>query len=215
MRSEDAVSKETQKNGETASARKGAKIALPCDSNDFGKRVLAAREKARMTQFDLAEYVGVERQRVGKWENGVISPSIPQIVAIAMALGVSTDYLFGLIEFNSPYQSMSLSDRAREILDKARSKGVEHSVLFETTFTRYIECVNHLDRLHRAIVEHGPVVTKEYVKGRSNLVANPAIQQYNSTAIVANDTEKLLMRFIADPVMEGGDGDEFDAFVRK
>jgi hypothetical protein len=52
-----------------------------------------------------------------------------------------------------------------------------------------------LSDLEGAINEHGATVTKEYVKGRQNLVANPAITEYNKTATAANGrcTNSLLM----------------------
>ena len=186
--------------------KKGAEV--------FRERLIEVRTKAGLSQSGLAERLGIERQRIGKWENGASLPSIYQLASLAAALDVTTDYLLGLEE-PPEVVTMSLNERAKAILDKAREKGIEHALMFETTFKRYIECTAHLDALHKAIVEHGPVVAKTYVKGRENLTSNPAIKDYNSTAQVANDIEKLLMKFIIEPLTDGDDGDEFDAFLRR
>jgi hypothetical protein len=53
-----------------------------------------------------------------------------------------------------------------------------------------------LSDLEKAINEYGATVTKEYVKGRQNLVANPAITEYNKTATAANGTVSTLINII-------------------
>lgn len=50
-----------------------------------------------------------------------------------------------------------------------------------------------LDKLQQDIDEYGMTVTKEYVKGRENLVANPAIAEYNRTSTAANSTVSTLI----------------------
>ena len=50
--------------------------------------------------------------------------------------------------------------------------------------------------LEKAIGEYGATVTKEYVKGRQNLVANPAITEYNKTSTAANGTVGTLINII-------------------
>ena len=53
-----------------------------------------------------------------------------------------------------------------------------------------------LTDLEEAIKEYGATVTKEYVKGRQNLVANPAITEYNKTSTAANGTVATLINII-------------------
>lgn len=108
---------------------------------------------------------------------------------------------------------VDLNKQAREILEKAAEKGVEHSFMFITTFKRYQEHIAHLVALQKAIKKYGTTVTKEYVKGRQNLTVNPAIAAYNSTAKAADSTAQLLLKYIVAPLSGGGEsGDEFDSF---
>ncbi|MBF1332077.1 MAG: hypothetical protein HXM66_04790 [Mogibacterium diversum] len=53
-----------------------------------------------------------------------------------------------------------------------------------------------LDKLEKVIKKEGTLVEKEYVKGRKNLVANPAIAEYNKTTTSANGTITTLMKII-------------------
>ncbi len=102
---------------------------------------------------------------------------------------------------------MSLQEQANEILVKAQERGVSSNFFFVTTFKRYQVQMQILANLEEAINEHGATVTKEYVKGRQNLVANPAITEYNKTATAANGTVTTLMKIIdslTDDAPEGG-----------
>lgn len=90
----------------------------------------------------------------------------------------------------------SLREQADEILAKAEEKGVQTNFFFRTTFKRYQVQMQILDELEKAINEYGATVTKEYVKGRENLVANPAITEYNKTATACNGTVSTLINII-------------------
>ena len=101
----------------------------------------------------------------------------------------------------------SLQEQANEILAKAEERGVQSNFFFVTTFKRYQVQMRILNDLEKAILEYGATVTKEYVKGQQNLVANPAITEYNKTATAANGTVATLMRIIeavTDDAPEGG-----------
>lgn len=91
---------------------------------------------------------------------------------------------------------MSLQEQANEILVKAQERGVSSNFFFVTTFKRYQVQMKILSDLEQAINEYGATVTKEYVKGRQNLVANPAITEYNKTATAANGTVGTLINII-------------------
>lgn len=44
------------------------------DGAALGRRIRRARERARLTQLQLAQAVGVDRKTVGNWESGLSSP---------------------------------------------------------------------------------------------------------------------------------------------
>lgn len=90
----------------------------------------------------------------------------------------------------------SLQEQANEILAQAERRGVSSNFFFVTTFKRYQVQMKILSDLENAINEYGATVTKEYVKGRQNLVANPAITEYNKTATAANGTVSTLINII-------------------
>lgn len=90
----------------------------------------------------------------------------------------------------------TLQEQANEILQQAEKRGVSSNFFFVTTFKRYQVQMKILSDLEGAINEYGATVTKEYVKGRQNLVANPAISEYNKTSTAANGTVSTLINII-------------------
>lgn len=96
----------------------------------------------------------------------------------------------------------------------AEEGGVDQNFFFVTTFNRYKVQINTLTKLQREIDNGELLIEKEYVKGRKNLVANPAITEYNKTSTAANQTVQTLIKIITTfaegPIMNGsvvGDDD--------
>lgn len=101
-------------------------------------------------------------------------------------------------------KNLTLQEQANELLARAEEKGLQTNFFFRTTFKRYLTQIRILDDLEKAIQEHGATVTKEYVKGRQNLVANPAITEYNKTSTAANGTVSTLINIIKTLSEESG-----------
>ena len=100
-----------------------------------------------------------------------------------------------------------MQQQVEQILEKAQERGVSSNFFFVTTFKRYQMQMQILSDLEKAIAEYGATVTKEYVKGRQNLVANPAITEYNKTSTAANGTVATLINIIkafSDDEAQGG-----------
>lgn len=90
-----------------------------------------------------------------------------------------------------------LNDVALELIKLAEQGGVEQNFFFTTTFARYKTQLNLLARLQAEISGADLMVTKEYVRGRQNLVSNPVINEYNKTSQAANQTVICLMKIIS------------------
>ena len=93
-------------------------------------------------------------------------------------------------------EKLTLQEQANKLLEQAQERGVSNNFFFVTTFKRYQVQMKILNDLEAAIKEYGATVTKEYVKGRQNLVANPAITEYNKTSTAANGTVSTLINII-------------------
>lgn len=61
----------------------------------IGVRIRACRERAGMTQGELAAAAFVTRQSVGNWENGKTLPDVQSLQLVARSLGTTVDGILG------------------------------------------------------------------------------------------------------------------------
>ena len=92
---------------------------------------------------------------------------------------------------------MSMQEQMETIVEAAKNSGAETSTYYLTTLDRYNTQIKIMEKLKEIINVEGPVVEKEYVKGRKNIVINPAITEYNKTATAANNTVQTLMKIVS------------------
>ena len=65
---------------------------------ELGKKIRQLRFKAKLTQEQLADRLGIAAQSVSKWENAVAMPDITTLPLLAEVFGVSIDELFDLTD---------------------------------------------------------------------------------------------------------------------
>lgn len=108
-------------------------------------------------------------------------------------------------------KKLTLQEQANELIKQAEQGGIANNFFFVTTFKRYQVQMRMLSELERAINEYGPTVSKEYVKGRENIVVNPAFTEYNKTTTAANGTVQTLSNILKTfaPDEAGSKLDEF------
>ncbi len=76
-------------------ARDGYGEALMDVAKRIGVRIRACRERAGMTQGELAAAAFVTRQSVGNWENGKTLPDVQSLQLVARSLGTTVDGILG------------------------------------------------------------------------------------------------------------------------
>jgi len=64
----------------------------------LGDRIRQARERADISQAELARRIGISKNAMNTIEGGQSDPRVSRIVAIARVLGVSTDTLLDMQE---------------------------------------------------------------------------------------------------------------------
>jgi len=62
----------------------------------LGERIAAARLAVGLTQQELARKIGISQRVVAYWERESVSLRPEQLAALAVALGISSDYLLGI-----------------------------------------------------------------------------------------------------------------------
>lgn len=61
----------------------------------LGERIRELRTQNGLTQAELGKRVGVIKQTISSWENGISSPGNEVLAELAQLFGVTTDYLLG------------------------------------------------------------------------------------------------------------------------
>lgn len=62
----------------------------------IGERIRKLRERAKMSQSELAKRLTVTRSSVNAWESGLSAPTAAYLIELAKTFHVSTDYLLGI-----------------------------------------------------------------------------------------------------------------------
>ncbi|MCK5930998.1 MAG: helix-turn-helix transcriptional regulator [Fulvimarina manganoxydans] len=68
-------------------------------------RLRATREARDLTQSDVARAAGVDLRTVRAYEAAAKTPSAPTLIRLASVLGVSVDYLLGLVDEHTAHAS--------------------------------------------------------------------------------------------------------------
>lgn len=74
---------------------------MPKELFSLADRIKSLRERAGLTQADIARQIGISRSGVNSWEMGLSVPSTQYIVELAKKFKVSTDYLLGMDDTSS------------------------------------------------------------------------------------------------------------------
>lgn len=90
--------------------------------DQFGERLIAAREARRLTQTELAQKAGLQPAAIGHFERKRRKPSFANVRALAKALNVSSDYLLGRV---SDMQGATTAFRGEEQLSDADREHIQ------------------------------------------------------------------------------------------
>lgn len=90
--------------------------------DQFGERLIAAREARRLTQTELAQKAGLQPAAIGHFERNRRKPSFANVRALAKALNVSSDYLLGRV---SDMQGATTAFRGEEQLSDADREHIQ------------------------------------------------------------------------------------------
>lgn len=96
---------------------------------DFGKRVKGLRQRAGLTQQQLAERILVSKAAISNYELYERNPSPEILIKLARVFHVSTDYLLGIEEKTQVLDVSDLTNEDVEVLEQTaallRKKNLE------------------------------------------------------------------------------------------
>jgi transcriptional regulator with XRE-family HTH domain len=108
----------------SASERCNERIAQAVLQRDLGLRIVELRKGRGWSRAELAKRLGVDRSRLGKWEQGRNAPSLEDLTALTAILGATLDELvFGQGTQPSPLPALQREQLLRLLAGLARVLG--------------------------------------------------------------------------------------------
>lgn len=104
----------------------------------FSKRLKYLRKRKKLSQQNIADYLGITRQGYGKYEDGKSEPDHKTLLVLASCFGVTTDYLLGYS--NDPDLSKEQEEELEELnriiesLPEEKRKEISDQVLAYAKF---------------------------------------------------------------------------------
>ena len=95
---------------------------------DFGDKMKELRKRSGLSQYQLAQRLGITKSMVSSYETSMRMPSYPILIKIAKIFNVSIDFLLGLSE-NETLNISGLSEKQKtilyEIISQFKEKNIE------------------------------------------------------------------------------------------
>ena len=105
------------------------------EGTEFGKRLSEARQRAGLTQMQLADRLGVSQKVVTYWERESVGLKADQLIALSDALAISVDELLG--RGASAKQRGGPVGRARRVLMRSARFPALNSARFSMSSRRW------------------------------------------------------------------------------
>ena len=118
-----------------------------------GERITELRKSQNISQGDLAKSMGVSRQAVSKWENGLTSPDTVNLIQLAEVLETDVEYLATgrNTVLRRPPVVINSVEYVDRIIEKPVIKYVEKPIEKPVRVIEYIE---------RPVIKEVPVIKK-------------------------------------------------------
>lgn len=86
-------------------------------------RIKDLRDERHISQYALAEKLGVAQSTIGNWEAGTREPNLDTIMRIADYFGVSLDFLIGRTDIRDGYIINTPAELAEEEVTSVEKSG--------------------------------------------------------------------------------------------
>ena len=94
-------------------------------------RLREIRTRRGLTQAELAERTGASKNQIGRYEAGLIDPSIDYLVHLVQVLGVSADWLIGVSDSEQGILG-NLSEVESQLVQAFRDKNTDEVMRITT-----------------------------------------------------------------------------------
>lgn len=97
--------------------------------SNYRERMRELRHRDSLSQAGLAKRLGVSQSTVAGWEKRKSEPNIEMLRRMAVAFGVTVDYLIGIATEEDGHRGYDATPTECEILDSYREQPAEYQIL--------------------------------------------------------------------------------------
>lgn len=104
---------------------------------DFPERLASLRRRAKMSQSQLGEYLGLTNRAVSKWENGICAPSAKNLISLSKIFNIPLEYFYAEVTPPQVKSNMSGMESLRELFRTGRGPSSSHTIGPEAACLRF------------------------------------------------------------------------------
>lgn len=155
---------------------------------NLGKNIMKYRRETGITQEQLAEYMGVSKSSVSKWETGSTYPDICLLPELATLFNISVDKLIG---YKPQLTKKKITELYRELAEAFPSEPEETYMRSEDLIKKYYSCFPFLYKMALLYLNHAVLMGEpDKVMERASELCR-RIEQDSADAALIKDTVSL------------------------
>lgn len=157
------------------------------DKLNISKILISKRREKGLTQENIADYLGVSKASVSKWETGQSYPDILLLPEIATYFNISIDELFGY----SPQLSLESIKSAYEDFGKRFSLNDYEEIIneIESMIRKYYSCYRFILAMSQWFLNYGHLIKddtkKDFMLNRSQELATHVLECSKDTFLLS------------------------------
>ena len=148
--------------------------------------LVTQRKRKQITQQELADFVGVTKSSVSKWENGQTYPDVTLLPLLAAYFDLSID---DLLNYHSQLTSKEIQNIYRSLQKNLQKSGIETLESLQNLLKRYYSCYSFILQMGIFLLNHGDKLPGKDHEERKQLHVSRAKELFERVINYSNDSK--------------------------
>ncbi|WP_125565356.1 helix-turn-helix transcriptional regulator [Companilactobacillus insicii] len=152
---------------------------------NMGNIILQNRKKQKITQQQLADFIGVSKASISKWENGQSYPDITLVPLLASYFNISIDDLMDYSNNLSTEQIRHIYTSISAEFETKTPEEVWNSI--EDVTHRYYSCAPFILEIGQLLLNHGDLLPGQSKEDKIKTYLSKAQELFSHVLEISND----------------------------
>jgi len=117
----------------------------------IGERIMELRKRQNISQVQVADFLGISRQAVSKWENDLSVPDMTNLILLADLFGTDTEYLATGVHAVMKSPAVIPAAPKVEIVEKVIEKTIPVEKIVEVERIVEVEKIVEIPRVKKVV----------------------------------------------------------------